>query len=433
MPSFAATASNRAARSLQAAPQGFSVVCLSPQPWEVSLPTNRQQIMRRLAERGHEVLFVHTGGFLGRDLLRRRESRPALPPPWRLRRHRAPNLAPWGHRHRLPQRLNNRLGARSVARAAASLRRPLVAWVYDPCAAGMASRLEADLLVYDCVDDYAEQAGSDAHRRALVAHSERALLSRADLVFATARALFERHREANPHTFLVRNVGDVSHFARPELDVPEELRLLRAPVIGFVGNFLANKVDTDLVRVAARLRPEWSFALVGPPADAKERLLRLAEEANVHWLGLRPYEELPRYVAGFDVAVIPYLANDYTRSCFPLKTFEYLAAGKPVVATGLPELEGMEPDVVVAADAAGFVAAVEGALAIRDAADVERRRALAAANSWETRTQRLEELVEAALSAAPRSYQYAPRKFGRLSGETPPGSGHNLRTRTTRP
>ncbi|MBX5475483.1 MAG: glycosyltransferase, partial [Thermoleophilia bacterium] len=255
------------------------------------------------------------------------------------------------------------------------------------------------LLVYDCVDEYAEQAGADRRRRALVARCERELVARADLVFVTATPLLERHRALNPSTFLVRNVGEYAHFARAaeEGEVANELRSLRRPVVGFVGNFLAAKVDLDLLAAAAAARPRWSFVLVGPASEGEERVRALAARPNVFWLGARPYAELPRYVAGFDVAVIPYLANEYTRSCFPLKLFEYLAAGKPVVATGLPELRGMGPDVAVADGAAGLVAAAEAALRLRSPADAARRQALAAASTWETRTARLAELVEAAL------------------------------------
>jgi glycosyltransferase involved in cell wall biosynthesis len=112
-----------------------------------------------------------------------------------------------------------------------------------------------------------------------------------------------------------------------------------------------------------------------------------------------PYGKLPAVVASFDVGLIPYEENEYTRSCFPLKLFEYLAAGKPVVASGLPELEGMEPDVVVASGATAFRAAVDAATHNGSAEDVARRQAIAAANTWESRTSRLLSLVAQELDA----------------------------------
>ena len=169
-------------------------------------------------------------------------------------------------------------------------------------------------------------------------------------------------------------------------------------MLGFAGNFVASKVDFDLLeRLSAEL-PDATVLLVGPADGAeRERLLRLDARPNVRWVGHRPYGELPRYVAAFDVALIPYVENDYTRSCFPLKLFEYLAAGKPVVAAGLPELRGMEPDVVVAGEPQEFFAAVRAALELRGETDVARRAALASENTWETRTDRLLGLVESEL------------------------------------
>ncbi len=131
-----------------------------------------------------------------------------------------------------------------------------------------------------------------------------------------------------------------------------------------------------------------------------QRLLeRLARRSNVRWVGPKPYSELPKYVAAFDVGLIPYVSNAYTRSCFPLKLYEYLAAGKPVVASGLPELAGMEPDVVLVDGAAAFVDAINAALGHLSDADRIRRMEVASHNSWETRAGRLLALVQVELQA----------------------------------
>jgi glycosyltransferase involved in cell wall biosynthesis len=140
--------------------------------------------------------------------------------------------------------------------------------------------------------------------------------------------------------------------------------------------------------------PEATVLLIGPAVpDTASALDRLDGLPNVRWLGPRPYSELPRYVAAFDVGLIPYVSNAYTRSCFPLKLYEYLAAGKPVVATGLPELAQMEPDVVLVEEAMDFVAEVRKAVDRDAEADRSRRRQLASRNSWEAKTERLLELV----------------------------------------
>jgi glycosyltransferase involved in cell wall biosynthesis len=389
--------------------RSLDVVCLSPQPWLVDRPTNRQHVMARIGRDGHRVLYVETGRFIGRYLreLRRLDRRSLLrqllatqPVAPGVRAMKAPTLLPWGHRFRRAAQINSALTAWVIRRRTRANMEAPVLWLYDPCFADCVGRTGERFAVYDCVDDYAEQSGGDGRKRELVAAYDALAASRSRLVFATARTLVERHRKHNTRTHLVRNVGDFRHFAgAAERSVAAgELARLRHPVVGFAGNFLAEKVDFGLLEAIASDRPDWTLLLVGPSREnTHEALNRLASLQNVHWVGAKPYEDIPRYVAAFDVAVIPYLRNAYTQSCFPLKTFEYLAAGKPVVASGLPELAGMEPHVVLVDGADGFTAAVERALTHTSGSDVAARQELASANTWETRTQRLLELVSAEL------------------------------------
>lgn len=389
----------------------FSIICLSSQDWHAPLPTNRHQIMLRAARLGHEVLFVETGFFLGRHLwsLLRRPGRrslgrrlvatEAVAPGIRARK--ALNILPWGHKYSLFNRINSAVTARVVRAFAGRLPRPAVAWIYDPSASRMAGSLGETFAVYDCVDDYPEQAGDDPRRRALVTAGDARAARVARLVFTTTRTLYERQRRLNPATHLVPNVGDYGHFAAAADSghaVPE-LSDLRRPVLGFAGNLVPTKVDFDLLEAVAAVRPAWSLLLVGPShKDSEDRLRRLARLPNVLWVGPRGYGELPRYVAAFDVGVIPYVTNSYTRSCLPLKLYEYLAAGKPVVATGLPELEGMEPEVLLVSGADAFVAAVEQALGRLGDDERAARMALAAENTWEKRTETLLGLAREALA-----------------------------------
>jgi glycosyltransferase involved in cell wall biosynthesis len=388
----------------------FSVVCLSSQDWDAPLPTNRQQIMGRAARRGHAVLFVETGGFFGRHLWRlvRGPRRRSLARRLTVgedvgslvRVQKLICLLPFGQRYALVNRLNWRIGGLAIRAAARRLAPPRVAWLYDPRAVEALGTLAEVFAVYDCVDDYAEQT-SDARRRDVVAAADREAAERSRLVFATATPLVERHTPRNPHTYHVPNVGDFEHFA-PASDrslAPTELQALPRPVLGFSGNLEPLKVDFDLLAGIADRLPDATILLAGPARSSVLGQVReLASRSNVHWLGLQSYAALPRVVAAFDVALIPYLENDYTRSCFPLKVYEYLAAGKPVVATGLPELAKLAPDVLLTAGTDQAVAAVELVLAEDDAARA-RRIARAAANTWETRTSRLLALVRDELAS----------------------------------
>lgn len=386
--------------------KSFSIVCLSQSSWDAELPTNRQQIMRRAAERGHRVLFVDTGPFLGRrivDVLRRR-----LPPAALLDMIRplersgnvatltAINLFPWGHRYRLTNRLNTWLNAVIVRRVGRDLPGPIVLWVYDPCCSSMIGACGEALAAYDCVDDYPSLSFYDAREKALARFGDREAAARSAVVFTTTSALFERHGHSNSSVHLVGNVGDFDHFesAVDRSSAADDVRDLRRPVIGFGGRFMTGKIDFSLLEATARTHPDWTLLLIGPADEtAQQELGRLTRMENVHWLGHRPYDVLPRYVAAFDVGVCPYQWNDWMRGGFPLKVYEYLAAGKPIVASGNPDLAGMEPDVVLAHGPGEFVQAIEQAtLRITDA-DVDRRRRLAALNTWDSRTQRLLQLV----------------------------------------
>ena len=389
----------------------FSIVCLSRQDWHAALPTNRQQVMARAGRRGHAVLFVETGHFLGRHLwtLARGPGRRSLArrllvgeevaPNVRVRK--APNVLPWGQKYERASAVNRAVTSAVVRRLAARAPGPVVLWLYDPCASRRAGAYGEAAAVYDCVDDYAEQVGSEARRRALVAAADERAAANSSLVFTTTTPLYRRHRRLNGRTYLVPNAGDYEHFegAADRATAAPETRGLARPVLGFAGNFAGPKVDLALVRAVAAARPDWTVLLIGPaPPERAADLAEVCELPNVRWVGPRPYAELPRYVAAFDVALIPYASNAYTRSCFPLKLYEYLAAGKPVVASGLPELRGMEPDVVVADGVQEFVRAVEAALDRTRPEDGRRRGALAARNSWETRTERLLGLVTGELA-----------------------------------
>ena len=382
---------------------GFSIVCVSRQDWHAGLPTNRQQIMIRAAQRGHRVLFVESGGHIGRHLWRlvtgpdrgsvARRLFGGEQPAESITVEKALTFVPWGQKFPLANRINSRFTGARIRRAARGLGGPRILWIYDPTAFELVGQAGEDLTVYDVVDDYAEQVGPDARRRRFVAAADEAAACRSQVVFATTTGLYERQLQRNPETHLVRNGADFAHFSHTNGTAPE-VRSFAGPVVGFAGNLTAEKVDFALLEAVARARPEWSLVLVGPPAEnARGQLDRLGALDNVHALGFRPYEELPAYVSGFSVGVIPYRATAYTRNCSPLKVYEYLAAGKAVVASGVPELSGMEPDVTLADRPEAFVAAIESALAASSPEAVARRRATAEQNTWEARTERLLDLV----------------------------------------
>jgi glycosyltransferase involved in cell wall biosynthesis len=372
--------------------RGRDIVCLGFGEWDAELWTNQQHLMARLARR-NRVLFLESLGLrqprlAGRDLRRmaRRLARAAAGARAVDGLHvLSPLVVPIHGRPRVGE-LNAWLLRAQVARAARALgfERPLL-WSYVPQAEWLVEALRPSAIVYHCVDDIAAQKGV---RAAAFRRAEAGFAARADLVLASAPALAERMRTLNARVFYAPNVADTQRFAAALEDGPTDpaLAALPRPRIVFTGAVVATKLDLDLLEGVARSRPNWSIALVGPVGvgDPRTDITALERLPNVHLLGARPYADLPQVLRGADAALVPYAINDLTRSVFPMKVYEYLAAGLPVVTTPLPALAGAA-GVIVAADAPSTVAAVERALA-EDGAAARRARSVAArGHSWEAR------------------------------------------------
>jgi glycosyltransferase involved in cell wall biosynthesis len=371
---------------------GRDIVCLGFGEWDAELWTNQQHLMARLARR-NRVLFLESLGLrqprlAGRDLRRmaRRVERAAAGPRAVDGLHvLSPLVIPVHGRPRI-RTLNARLLRAQVGRAVQSLgfERPVL-WSYVPQADWLVETLDPSAIVYHCVDDIAAQKGvAAAAFREFEAH----FAARADLVLASAPALAERMSTLNRHVFYAPNVADTERFAAAleEGPVDTALAALPRPRIVFTGAVVATKLDLELLEGVARARPTWTIALVGPvgAGDPRTDISALRGLPNVHLLGARPYERLPEVLRGADVALVPYAINDLTRSVFPMKVYEYLAAGLPVVTTPLPAL-AQTSGVMVAADAPATVAAVELALSGDGPAARRARSEAVRDNSWDAR------------------------------------------------
>jgi glycosyltransferase involved in cell wall biosynthesis len=275
--------------------------------------------------------------------------------------------------------LNRRLLRLQVRRAMRRLNfKNPINWVFNPAAAVIAGAFDEDLLIYQCVDEYTAFTGVSSQS---IAELEEQLLRRADLVIVSADLLYRSKAPFNPHTVLVRHGVDFMHFRRA-LDaataVPDEIARLPRPVIGFFG-LIADWVDLDLLADVARRFSEGSLVMIGKATTDTSALERLP---NVHLLGRKPYESLPAYCKGFDVALMPFRINELTLNANPLKVREYLAAGLQVVSTAIPEVEVMGL-CRIGRDGDGFMREIDAALA--DPGPSEERSEAVRAESWEAR------------------------------------------------
>ena len=257
--------------------------------------------------------------------------------------------------------------------------------------------LDAHPKIYFCIDDYAEIQHVD---RDLVLPLEQETLTAVDAVVATAEALVRSKRAPSGRGYYLPQGVNFDHFATPR-PLPADLAAIPQPRIGFAGH-LSLCCDLDLIRSVALAHPEWSLVFVGPSSVDVSSI----DLPNVHRLGNRLYADLPAYVQGFDVGIVPYLLNNWTESVDPLKLLEYLAAGIPTVSTPLPEVRKYSPPVRIASGPEAFTAAIDAALA-EPTSLVEARRAVARAQTWEHRAARLLEIVQELSDVPPARRQDA--------------------------
>jgi UDP-galactopyranose mutase len=271
-----------------------------------------------------------------------------------------------------------------------------VAWFYTPMALSFAHRMDAVAVVYDCMDELSAFAGAPAELPA----REHELFRRADVVFTGGQTLFDAKRTRHPNIHLFPSSVDVAHFSRARKpgEDPRDQAPIPRPRLGFFG-VIDERMDYQLLSGIAAARRNWHLVLIGP--TAKVDAASLPRAANIHYLGSKPYADLPAYIAGWDVAMLPFARNEATRYISPTKTPEYLAAGKPVVSTSIRDVVrpyGQRGLARIADSVSGFVGAAEAALAEDPVERREAGDAFLGEMSWDRTWQRMQRLIAAAIA-----------------------------------
>jgi hypothetical protein len=389
-----------------------TIVCISTRRWN-SLWRSTQQIMSRMAVR-NRVIFFEPGrdpdkpflpefkhNFLNHFFMQIEEIKKnifVVPTPSNL---------PHGLK-RLPQtilhisnslvtKINDQILIRHIWRAMKMLKvQEPILWFYDPFSHNLAGKFGAKLSCYHHYDEIAEFA-PNARIKDIILEIDNRMASSVDVVFASSSVQADRIKKVNQNTYFLPNAVDFDLFNQAitgDLVIPLDIRSIPRPIIGFSG-WMGYHIDVSLLQMVAISFPKCSLVLIGPdqlPNSFEKQQLKA--NPNVFFLGRKDMKELPSYLQTFDVALMPWLVDGHMRYAYPLKLHEYLAAGRPPVATSLPELRPFSNVVRIAETHEEFIRHIKDALADNSPQSIESRIAVARNNTWDQRVIEIYRVLE---------------------------------------
>jgi glycosyltransferase involved in cell wall biosynthesis len=382
-----------------------SIICFGGEDWWYHHPHSKAHLMRKFARDGNKVIFVNSismglPGLKHKDLLPRIKRK--LGSYSKLARQTeegitvvSPASLPF-FGSAAARKVNRRLLSAQIGKLARSrgLTKPIL-WIAIPTAAEMIGSLNEAAVVYQVSDKYDANTMDHATDPLLIRRLHEHAIDAADLVFYSGRKLFNEATRGCERSYLLEQGVDYEHWRRvSDLAVAPEVASIPRPRLGYFGAIEPWLVDQELIKRAARERPEWQWIFIGN----KSRGLEIEELPNTHFLPPVAYAELPRYAAGFDVCVLPWeTEQSFTSYGSAIKVREYLATGKPVVIAPLPEYESMGDVLRIARSRDEFLRLVEEALGENDPLAPSRRQAAVATGTWEARAEFVGELIEKVL------------------------------------
>lgn len=356
----------------------------------------------RLASRGYRVLYIESLGLRkptrhSKDIIRIfKRLRKGFQGLQQVQNNiwlYSPLVIPF-HEHQRIRLLNRKILIKQVLRYIQRLEfhHPIF-WTYNPLTVDLIGIFQESLVIYHCVDDLTASPGMPVNA---IESSERELVQRSDLIFTTNIKLQQTRSQWNPdNTYYFPNVADFEHFSKALQPgkVPDDLARIPHPRIGFIGAISDYKVDFDLISYIATLKKEWQWIMIGQIGEGQpETKIDLLKKSNIHFLGPKSYHSLPDYLRGIDIAVLPNRINDYTSSMFPMKFFEYLSAGKPIVATNLPAIRDYSDVCFIAQNADDFIKCIDRILH-GEKPDIMQCLKVAQEHTWEKRLDQMEFLI----------------------------------------
>ena len=384
-----------------------SIICFGGEDWWYHHPHSKAHLMRKFARAGNKVIFINSismglPGLAHKDLLPRIKRK--LGSYSKLARQTVEGITVVSPAS-LPffgssaaRSVNRHLLGVQIKRLARNrgLTKPIL-WIAIPTAADMIGTLDEAVVVYQVSDKYDANTMDHATDPALIRRLHEKAIDAADLIFYSGRKLFTEATRGQERSYLLEQGVDYEHWRRVAegtLTIAPEIAKIPRPRLGYFGAIEPWLVDQELIKRAASERPEWQWVFIGN----KSRGLEIETLPNTHFLPPVAYAELPNYAAGFDVCVLPWeTEQSFTSYGSAIKVREYLATGKPVVISPLPEYEPMRDVLRIARTRDDFIRLVEEALHDNDPAAAATRQAAVASGTWDARAEWVSDLIERVL------------------------------------
>ena len=377
------------------------IVLLSTAEWDNPFWTNKQFVAVELGKLGYRVLYIDSLGLRRPSINSSDFSRiwkrikKAFRKPIEVRENIwvwSPILLPF-QRYKFVRGLNHIVlnGWLNFLIKKLKFKKDIF-WTYNPISLDLFNTTEYKQLIYHCVDDIKAQPGMPIE---IIAKSEIELFKQSDIVFTTSQNLLKSAKKYNSSSYYFSNVADFKHFSKAlnkELKTPDDMQTLPKPIIGFIGAISGYKLDFELINFVASKRPNYSIVLIGKVGEGDPWTdINKLKEKNIYLLGAKEYRELPSYLKAIDIAVLPNMLNEYTKSMFPMKFFEYLSAGKPVVSVKLDALSSFKDVIYLAEDYNDFVCGIDKYL---EEYDIKSGLRVAREFTYESRMKNMMEIVE---------------------------------------
>ena len=382
----------------------YEIICFSSTDWE-GIWGSRQQVMLRFARRGYRVLFVEQLAGVEHlvrypELYERKRGR------WRegLRKIAEnlfiispPPLFPGRYYVMSINKINTWITKLWIRKIIQSLNfKSPILWVYKPEHCDLVGKFNERISIYHCIDEWT--AGTSGRKRKIITQLDSNLLEKVDVVFANSLLTYEKKIHSNPNTFRIPSGVDFEHFAKaanPHFEAHPALAGIPKPRIGYSGT-INERLDYSYLEYLANNRSDWSLVFIGdtfPWSIDAAPLRKLSTLSNVHFLGKFPFSSLPSLIRGLDVCLIPYVNDERGSYRSPLKLYEYLAAGKPVVSTNHPEVREFSPPVLIANTPGEFIENVEIAIAQNSPKYKQKSIDIANQHSWDLRVDKMESII----------------------------------------